>query len=132
MKYLIDTHALLWLLKGSDKLPEASKELIWSASQSSDGLYVSIASLWEIAIKQSLGKLEADATIEEIAAQCQKANAALLSITPAYLDTVRILPQIHSDPFDRLLVAQALCENLTIITRDANIGRYDGVWVVWD
>ena len=92
---------------------------------------MSIASLWEIAIKQSIGKLELKNSIQEIADDCTKSDIDILAIAPRHLDAIRSLPDIHRDPFDRLIVAQAICEELTIITKDSRIAEYD-VQTVWE
>ncbi len=78
------------------------------------GVYVSIVSLWEIAIKSGIGKLEIKNSMEEIAGICLKNEIKLLAINPLHLDQIAGLPQIHGDPFDRLIISQALVENLAI------------------
>lgn len=90
----------------------------------------SVASLWEIAIKQSQGKLDIDASISELDHTFRRAGFHRLPIAPSHLDRIKALPGIHRDPFDRLLVAQALEEDLTIVTRDGLIPQYP-VKTVW-
>jgi len=83
-----------------------------------------MASFWEIAIKQSIGKLKLSLTIPALEGLCLDRNIAVLGIDAASIERIKSLPQVHSDPFDRLLVAQALENGLTIITRDRMIPQY--------
>jgi len=124
--YLLDTHTLIWFLADSPELSTAAKNAICSDTD----IYVSYASLWEMSIKKSLGKLRFPHTFEEIADMCKEESMQLLGIDYSDLDIVEKLPFIHRDPFDRLLVAQAQSRNLTIITRDTIIPKYD-ITVLW-
>lgn len=123
---LIDTHTLIWTLFDSTKLSDRARRAVAEA----DRVFVSIVSLWEIAIKQNIGKLEIDSTIEEIAKNSNEAGIEILNILPKHLDAMKRLPRIHGDPFDRLIVAQALEENLVVVTRDSIIQRYE-IETVW-
>lgn len=125
MRYLLDTHVLLWYVDGSPELPLSLKDMIEESE-----CWYSIASLWEIAIKQSLGKLNRDIAIREYARICSMAGFQELSIAPAHLDRLKNLPDFHRDPFDRLLIAQAQEEKLTIVTRDKIIPQYP-VQTIW-
>ena len=124
--YLLDTHALLWFLLSDSRLPEDKKNLI----EDTQKVYVSVGSLWEIAIKQSIGKLKIKHSIVEIAEKCIEKNIVILPIHPEELDKIKKLPDIHKDPFDRLFVSQAIRDNLIIITKDENIPKYpvESVW----
>lgn len=95
-------------------------------------MFVSIASLWEIAIKQSIGKLEIDESIEKIASVCRDKDIQIIGIRPDQIEVIKTLPDIHKDPFDRLLIAQATVDNLTIITRDTKIAQYKSVTTLWN
>lgn len=119
--YLLDTHTLLWALFSENALSENAKKFILDDND----IYVSIASLQEIAIKQSIGKLETKESIEIIARICRDEDFYLLPILPSHLDYLKTLPQIHGDPFDRLLISQAAIEGLTIITKDSKIPAYE-------
>lgn len=119
--YLLDTHTLLWSLFKEDELSSNAKEAILSDND----IFVSIVSLWEIAIKQSIGKLEIDETISNIADACVRNDFDMLPISPFHLDILKELPQIHADPFDRLLIAQSKAEDLILITKDSNIHKYE-------
>ena len=123
---LIDTHVLIWLLSESSLLSEnARKEL-----ESGNKIYVSIASLWEIAIKRAIGKLKLSYTIKDIVSKCEKYKIDIMQIKPEHLDYIDNLPDIHNDPFDRLIISQALTENMSLITKDNTIPRYP-VKVIW-
>ena len=124
--HLLDTHTLLWYLRDSEELSEAARRTIDNAEE----VFVSIASFWEIAIKQSQGKIKFNASMQELEALCREHNIQILNIRPVALDRIKTLPDIHRDPFDRLLVAQALEEDLAIVTRDRIIPQYE-VKTIW-
>lgn len=118
--YLLDTHTLLWYFDGDVRLSQDARIAI-------DGdypLFVSIASFWEIAIKKSIGKLTCSYLLSELDTYCRDARFSVIPITVDHLDLITILPFIHRDPFDRLLIAQAKTENFTIITCDEIIPAY--------
>ena len=122
MSLLLDTHVLLWLLAGEQRRfgPDTLQALRDRAA------VVSAATVWEIAIKRRLGKLQAPSNLVDTVAA---AGLRLLSITAVHAEHVADLPDLHRDPFDRILVAQATVENLTIITADEAVGAY-GVSVI--
>ena len=124
--YLLDTHTLIWTLFESKKLSFDAKQTIAANRE----LFVSIASLWEIAIKQGLKKIGISASIREIERNANKAGIFVLDIRASHLDAMKKLPNIHNDPFDRLIIAQALEENLTLITKDSIIPKYN-VRTIW-
>ena len=124
--FLLDTHTLIWTILEDDKITDSTKEILIS----SDNLFVSIASLWEIAIKQSIGKLDIIYSIERIADESVKNEIKILDIKPRHLDAIRTLPPIHNDPFDRLIIAQAMTEGMKIITKDGMIPKYD-IETIW-
>ncbi len=124
--YLLDTHALLWFLANSPELSPLACNTICSDAT----IYVSYVSLWEMAIKKSLGKLRLPHGFREITQMCKDENIGLLDMNSEDLDTLESLPFIHRDPFDRLLIAQAQSRTLTIITRDTIIPKYD-VKTLW-
>ena len=125
MRCLLDTHAILWTAWGSDQVPASVRR----AMQECECFY-SIASLWELAIKQSLGKIGFEAPLAELDACCRRAGFRRLSIGISHLERLKTLPSIHRDPFDRLLIAQALEEGLAIVTCDRLIPQYP-VQTVW-
>ncbi len=127
MSYLLDTNALIGLLFCPDILSENANRII----QESDDLFVSIASLWELGIKQSIGKIDIDTTAAEIADACKKLEISILPIIPGHIDTMRNLPLIHRDPFDRIIMAQAIMEDLVLISKDSIIPHYEEVKTLW-
>lgn len=118
MILLLDTHALLWWAIDSPRLGQQARAMIASASAA----HYSIASPWELAIKVSVGKLGFD--VERGMQAFAEAGFGLVSIKPAHLAAVARLPLLHRDPFDRLIVAQALVEGMTIMTADPQLSRY--------
>ncbi len=122
MRVLIDTHLLLWALAAPAKLSKAARRMIDKSE-----IYVSAASIWEISIKTSLGKLDADPV--KVLAAVEPAGFALLSISGEHAAAVATLGPHHKDPFDRLLIAQALAEPMHLLTNDEVLGAY-GVFVI--
>ncbi len=118
--FLLDTHTLLWFLSDDQKLSKAALEIIMKE----ETIYVSIASLWETAIKKSIGKLELHYSIQEIGDLCNEKAISILQIQPKHLEKIIDLKNIHNDPFDRLIISQAITENITIITKDSIISQY--------
>lgn len=118
MRILLDTHVYLWWLQDHPKLSKAGRERIISASE----VYVSSASIWEATIKASIGKLEVD--VNQLVAEIENSGFQELPISAKHAATVAQLPDIHRDPFDRILVAQALSEPLRFLTADGILGGY--------
>lgn len=117
---LLDTHIALWAVVGSRRLAAQARDAILAA----DEVSVSVASLWEIAIKHGLGKGDMPISSVQAMEAFRDAGYRLLDIRPAHAIAVEALPPLHNDPFDRMLVAQALVEPLTLITRDAMVASY--------
>lgn len=118
MSLLLDTHIVLWWLADDPALAEDIKDRL---DQEPD-VQVSAASIWEIAIKQTIGKITGPADLPE---QVRDSGFRELPIGSGHAIAAGRLPLIHRDPFDRMLIAQARCENLTLVTRDANCQQYD-------
>ena len=118
MELLLDTHILYWTLYERTKQPALATKLILEA----DAVYVSASSFWEIAIKVRIGKLKAD--LDEIVASIEPAGFHELPITSRHAAQVAHLPLHHGDPFDRMLVAQAISEQLHLITTDSRLPQY--------
>lgn len=116
-RVLLDTHLLLWAVADPHKLPRDARHRI----DTSD-VFVSAVSIWEVSIKAALGKLSADSG--ELLAELEPAGFHLLPITGEHAAAVTHLPPIHADPFDRMLVAQAKIEPLTLLTNDAMLAGY--------
>ena len=125
--YLLDTNALLYFLYDSEKLSKRASEIIY---HNDEKISVSIVSMWEIAIKSSIGKLEIKSSISKIVETCENEQFEILPIKPFHLDEIGRLPTIHGDPFDRLIISQAISENLVIITKDGTIPMYN-IKVLW-
>jgi PIN domain nuclease of toxin-antitoxin system len=124
MRLLLDTNALLWWRDESPRLPKPVADEIGNPQ---NDILVSITSLWEIAIKRALGKLQFHDDFAEVMAE---EEFTLLPIGYAHLQALGTLPLHHRDPFDRLLIAQALAENVPVVTNDRLFARYD-VKTVW-
>ena len=118
MRVLLDTHIIIWALSEPDKLSSEAKSLINNADQ----LVVSSASIWEMAIKSSLGKLEVDLDI--FTAELHKLSVFELAVSWQHAKQLKLLPHHHRDPFDRLLVSQAICEPLILLTHDKVLAKY--------
>ena len=122
MKYLLDTHTLLWFLKGDKKLSDKARQLIDSPRNEK---FISIVSLWEIAIKVSLGKLVLNKPFEKLFPEQLDFNRIeILDITVDCLIKLTTLPFHHRDPFDRLIIAQTLVEGFPIIGTDTIFDAY--------
>ena len=126
MKYLIDTHTLIWHVDDSPRLPSKMKDII---DHHENSVYLCSISLLEIAIKVSLDKLTLSVPFEEFLDEVRERDIELLQIEEAHLKRLVFLPFHHKDPFDRVMIATALAENLTIITADENIHKYDVPWI---
>ena len=127
LRVLLDTHVLLWLVDDTSKLSSRVTQL---CEDENNALFVSVASFWELAIKMSLGKIAlADHAIEQLKSWCLDNTISILPIDIDHCIRVQTLPFHHRDPFDRLLIAQALCEELTMISVDEHFPAY-GVEVI--
>ena len=118
MNLLLDTHVLIWALTNDPTLSVPARASIVDGANT---VFVSAATAWEIAIKRSIGKLQAPGNYEE---ELERHRFTPLDITTAHALAVEHLPPIHHDPFDRMLVAQAMLEKLTLVTRDPRILQY--------
>ena len=119
MRVMLDTHLVLWAMKDDKRLSATARSEINRAST----VYVSAASLWDISIKIRLGKLQVDPN--KLIASLREAGFEPLPITWEHAAAVGPLPDLHRDPFDRMLVAQALVEDLVLVTRDPLVTQYD-------
>jgi PIN domain nuclease of toxin-antitoxin system len=115
---LLDTHVVLWWLTDDPTLADNVKDRL----DHEPGVCVSAATIWEVTIKQAIGKLKQPADLPE---RIRDSGFRNLPITSEHAIVAGRLPAIHRDPFDRVLVAQAQCEDLTLVTRDANVRKYE-------
>jgi PIN domain nuclease of toxin-antitoxin system len=118
MRLLLDTHVYIWAVMDDRKLTQAARKLILDA----DDVFVSSASIWEASIKAGLGKLDADVNL--LVSEIEASGFSELPVRAVHAAMVRDLPDIHRDPFDRLLVAQALSEPLRLVTSDGHLSKY--------
>ena len=129
MSYLLDTWAFLWFVTGNRMLSTLARRVL---EESGDDVYLSLASLWELAIKANLGRgLELPRPFAEfVDIEGQAERIQILNIELAHLKRVAVMPLLHRDPFDRLLVAQSQVENIPVITSDAAFDSYE-IHRVW-
>ena len=128
VKYLLDTHSLVWAFLDSFSLSKKSKKII---EDSKNEVYISPVSSWEISIKYHLGKLNEDENLfKKYKKYVIDSNFMEITINSNHSLKAGSLPKIHKDPFDRMLIAQAQIENMTIITADSSIKKYD-VKTLW-
>lgn len=128
MRLLLDTHVFLWWVEGDRALPRRARAAI---SDPDNECFLSTASAWEMAIKSSLGKLRIALPVRRYVTDHLAANAfALLGIGLAHLGRLEGLPQHHGDPFDRVLISQALEEEMTVVTADPVFRKY-GIRRLW-
>lgn len=127
MNNLLDTHTFIWFIEDAKELSPAAKKIIEAEDAAN---YISVATLWEIAIKLSLGKLELKKPFSEINKLIELNGFLILPVD--FQDTLAVsqLPFYHRDPFDRILIAQCVNKNLTLITIDENAAKYD-VKTLW-
>ncbi len=121
MRLLIDTHILLWHLEGDEKLSVSRRQLITDLKNDK---FISIGSLWEIAIKLGLNKLSLSYSLKEIISYIESRDIILLPISSEHLIEISTMSLHHRDPFDRLFVAQAKVEDLAIMTNDESFDSY--------
>ena len=121
MRYLLDTHIVIWAMVGSKMLSDKARSIL----QASDNLfYMSSASVWEVAIKNSVKPNEIPVTAEQVTRFCRESRICELPVSFAHAQAVSHLPAHHNDPFDRMLVAQAMEEDLAILSHDGKLPPY--------
>ena len=126
MKVLFDTHAFIWNFTNDKKLSEKVKKLSFEAEP-----YLSAASIWELSIKKSKGKLNTHLNIEQLIQDAKNFGMRELPIHFSHALEVQSLPPVHGDPFDRMLAAQSIMENMPIISSDSIFDEYK-VKRIWD
>lgn len=129
MRLLLDTHALLWTLSEPERIPEATLDAIRDPANE---LLVSAASAWEIATKHRLGKLDgAQAVVLGYADHLARLGATELAMTGHHAMTAGTLTWEHRDPFDRMIVAQAMIESVPVVTADRALAAFPGIRALW-
>lgn len=123
MRFLLDTQILLWAAGQPDRLSAAARRVL---NDPRNELFFSAASLWEIAIKSSLGRSDFRVEPRLLRRGLLDNGYAELTVTSQHAVSIDGLPLLHKDPFDRLLIAQALSEGITLLTADAQVARYPG------
>ena len=123
MRFLFDTHLLLWAAGMPDRLPDAARGML---EDGSNDVLFSAASIWEVAIKRGLGRADFGVDPRLLRQGLLDAGYGELVISGSHVVAVDTLPPIHKDPFDRLLVAQAMVEGIVLVTADPTVGRYRG------
>ncbi len=127
MRYLIDTQILIWLIGISDKLPNSIFKLLTNPKNE---IFVSAVSVWEIAIKTSIGKLTFPFEVKYLITEIGNLKINILDINCVHLIKVAELPFHHKDPFDRLIISQAMIEHLPLISSDKSFNKYE-IEIIW-
>ena len=125
--YLLDTCAFIWTVKKEAKMSSAALDVL----KGYEDVYISQATLWEIAIKQTTGKIDLKHSSFELEELCKDGDIVILTLKAEYFERIKQLPLIHRDPFDRIIMATAIEEDLTLITNDSNIMKYKDVKTLW-
>jgi PIN domain nuclease of toxin-antitoxin system len=121
MAFLLDTHTFLWFVAGDDQLPISVRDKIMDIHQP---CFLSVASLWEITIKKQIGKLILNISLQELFDYADRNQIEIVPINYEHLLSLSKLPSHHSDPFDRIIISQAISEDLILITRDKGLKKY--------
>lgn len=127
MSYILDTHTLLWYIENDAKLSTAVKSTL---ENTEDPIFLSVVSLWEIAIKVNIAKLKISAPMDTLVAYLADQDISILPITPAHIARYTTLDLHHRDPFDRMIIVQAMEEELIVLGADEAFDLYD-VKRVW-
>jgi len=129
VRLLLDTHVAIWAVDMPERIPDHVHRLLEEAYPS---VFVSAVAVWEIAIKRPLGRADSPPfSGYQALAEFQAAGFSLLDVTPAHAAFVERLPLLHSDPFDRLMLAQAIVEDMQLVTYDRHLARYDAGILTW-
>ena len=122
MRLLVDTHVFLWFILDDPRIATTARPLLMEPEHTR---YLSIASVWEVAIKHGLGKLQLTGGVPRFLRDVEQANFEILDITPGHILELATLPLHHRDPFDRMLIAQAKHEGMHLLTADPHFAAYD-------
>jgi len=125
--YLLDTHTAIWYFTSDERLSNTARRII---IDSSNPIYLSMASIWELSIKIGLGKMQFKGKTAGFVRSAEEDNFTILPIKTSHIFALENLPMIHRDPFDRLITAAAIAEEMILITTDENIAKYE-VSKIW-
>jgi PIN domain nuclease of toxin-antitoxin system len=128
MNLLLDTHAFLWFLEGNNELSNKARA---SIENPENAKFISIASIWELAIKLNLKKLKLDVSLEELKGAIVANNFEILPLDFEHIIGLSKLADFHKDPFDRIIIAQAITESCIVLSKDTTFSLYEGLTVVW-
>ncbi|NEN24513.1 type II toxin-antitoxin system VapC family toxin [Cryomorpha ignava] len=128
MNLLLDTHTLIWFITDNEKLPQKTKTII---ENKENRCFVSIATYWEIGIKNSIGRLDLKSDLKTIFNIIEETGFDAIPVTTNHILRNASLPFHHQDPFDRIIIAQAMSEKMIIVTKDSQIENYDTP-TVWE
>ncbi|MBA4303654.1 MAG: PIN domain nuclease [Sphingobacteriaceae bacterium] len=128
MNFLLDTHAFLWFLEGNQELSSKARENIENPENTK---FISIASIWELAIKTNLGKLQLEVSLEDLKGAIIVNHFEILPLDFEHIIGRSKLPDFHKDPFDRIIIAQAMTENCIVLSKDASFSLYKGIQLIW-
>ena len=126
MEYILDTHVLLWSMFEPAKLSKSTQKILLDKNAQRA---ISISSIWEIAIKNRIGKLPLPNGIADVFSAIETRGYGILDIDQKHIEIFNTLPLLHRDPFDGIIIATALLEKMTIVTADENIQKYDVSWI---
>ena len=124
--YLLDTHVLLWSIFDSAKLSKTAQQVLLDRKCRK---FISISSMWEISIKNRIGKLSLPNGLTDIFNEIKSNGFGYVGISLKSIEVYNTLPLLHRDPFDGIIIATAICEQMTIVTVDANIQKYNVPWI---
>ena len=127
MDVLLDTHAFIWFINGDNQLSSKSKKIIKNID---NNCFISIASIWDIAIKISLKRLDINSGFKNLVKVIEENKFEILPVTFEHIQYLLDLDYYHRDPFDRMIIAQGLSEKVSIITKDQNFNKYE-VEIIW-
>ena len=127
MRYLLDTHTAMWALMGEKS--KLSKKAMTITDNLSISLYASVVSVWEIAIKTSIGKSNFEGGSIAFVEKLKESGVGVLDLKPQHIAHIEKLPLLHRAPFDRMLISITIAESMTIVSADENIHKYDVMWI---
>jgi len=126
MDYILDTHVLLWSIFDSNKLSQTAQKILLDRNLRK---FISVSTMWEISIKNRIGKLPLPNGISGVFTEVEMSGFGIIGVDRECLEIFNTLPLLHRDPFDAIIIATAVAENMTIVTADENIQKYNSPWI---